>query len=47
MIFLCYLIKSNQINKHTVKINDRLNYYKKVLLFFFTEYKNEWKEHKF
>ena len=24
-----------------------LNYYKKNLLFFFTEYNNEWKEHKF
>ena len=22
------------------------NYYKKKLLFFFTEYKNEWKQHK-
>ena len=25
----------------------KLNYSKKIVLFFFTEYENEWKEHKF
>ena len=34
------------INKHKAKIYELQvypNYYKKLLLFFFTEYKNEWK----
>ena len=41
----------NQINKHKAKIYDHCAYtliiIKNILLFFFTEYKNEWKENKF
>ena len=37
----------NQINKHKAKIYDQCMYtliiIKETLLFFFTEYKNEWK----
>ena len=48
MIFFAVI---NQINKHKAKIYDQYMYtliiLKNVLLFFFTEYKNEWKQHKF
>ena len=44
MIFFAVI---NQINKHKAKIYDQYMYtliiLKNVLLFFFTEYKNEWK----
>ena len=47
MIFATF----NQINKHKVKTHNHSAYtiiiIKKFLLFFFTKYKNEWKEHKF
>ena len=48
MIFFAVI---NQINKHKAKIYDQYMYaliiLKNVLLFFFTEYKNEWKQHTF
>ena len=40
----------NQINKHNVKIYNHCTYTKiiiKKIFFFFIEYKNEWKQHKF
>ena len=44
-------ITINQINKHKAKIDNQCMYtqiiIKNFLLFFFTVYKNEWKEHTF